>query len=75
MLDDFLGQIQISVDDLAAGGFEITSYNLLGKKEDSSVDRGSVSFYFISLFFMFLSISFFYCTSLIKFRFIYAVEL
>jgi hypothetical protein len=42
-VDDFLGQIHISVDELAKGLFDIKTYTLAGKKEDTSVERGCVS--------------------------------
>lgn len=42
-VDDFLGQVQISIDELAEEGqYDIRNYTLVGKKENT-VDRGSVS--------------------------------
>jgi hypothetical protein len=42
-VDDFLGQVQISVDELQDSLFEVQQYKLAGKKENT-LERGSVSF-------------------------------
>jgi len=43
--DDFLGQVQISLDELQEGIFEVKQYKLEGKKE-ATVERGFVSIHF-----------------------------